>query len=183
MERVQKAALVGKLIQRLSYHKSWCGETHIQKATYFVQELAKVPLGFNFILYRHGPYSFELTDELTSMRADEMIELRPHLGNRTQFVVTKQGEYIQSLCEKTLKKYDRQIEFVARTLGSKGVVELERLATALFVTLKDKTIHSVEERSQEITKLKPHIQLDDARTAINEQDSIAENARRIVSSL
>lgn len=117
------------------------------------------------------------------MRADEMIELKPQLRNRTQIVVTRQGEYIQGHCQKTLKNYENQIEYVASTLGCRGVVELERLATALFVTLKDGSNRSVEERSQEITKLKPHIRLAEARTAINEQDSIAENAPAIESTL
>src|SRR2546426_11157696 len=35
---------------------------------------------------------------------------------------------------KTLEKYDDSISFVAEKLGGKGVADLERLATALYVT-------------------------------------------------
>jgi hypothetical protein len=53
------------------------GETHMQKATFFLQELIKVPLGFEFLLYKHGPFSFDLRDELTFMRAQGFLRLEP----------------------------------------------------------------------------------------------------------
>ena len=76
MERLKRSALVIALIEQLRNKGSWCGETHIQKTIYFLQELLRVPLGFEFILYKHGPYSFDLSDELTAMRADELVELK-----------------------------------------------------------------------------------------------------------
>ena len=69
MERLQRAAVLLSLIEQLKDRGSWCGDTHIQKTTYFLQELLKVPLGFEFILYKHGPYSFDLEDEITALRA------------------------------------------------------------------------------------------------------------------
>jgi len=56
MDRLQKAALITRLLQNLRSKHSWCGETHIQKAAFFAQELMEVPLGFEFILYKHGPF-------------------------------------------------------------------------------------------------------------------------------
>ena len=49
---------------------------------------------------------------------------------------TKQSKYIQDRFPKTLAKYDLRILFVARRLGPKGVVQLERLGTALYVELE-----------------------------------------------
>lgn len=66
MKRLQRDAVILSLIENLRAKGSWCGETHIQKATYFVQELLRVPLEFEFVLYKHGPYSFDLSDELTA---------------------------------------------------------------------------------------------------------------------
>ena len=52
-------------------------ETHVQKAMYLMQELLEVPTEYSFILYKHGPFSFDLSDELTSFRGDYLLELAP----------------------------------------------------------------------------------------------------------
>ena len=39
-----------------------------QKAVYFLQEIFDVPTGIEYILYKHGPYSFDLTADLTALR-------------------------------------------------------------------------------------------------------------------
>jgi hypothetical protein len=73
MKRQKRDAILLELIDKLERRGSWCGETHIQKATFFLQEMLRVPMDFGFILYKHGPFSFELRDELTAMRADNYI--------------------------------------------------------------------------------------------------------------
>jgi hypothetical protein len=65
------------LTRRLDEQGSWSGETHIQKAAYLLRELMDIPFGFDFILYKHGPFSFELRDELSSMRSDRLLERQP----------------------------------------------------------------------------------------------------------
>ena len=69
----QKTILVG-LIERLADKGSWAGETHLQKAAYLLAELRGVDFDFDFILYKHGPFSFELRDELSAMRAEGLVD-------------------------------------------------------------------------------------------------------------
>jgi uncharacterized protein YwgA len=69
MDRLWRASLLLTMNEELRRAGSWAGETHMQKAIFFLQELIKVPLGFEFLLYKHGPFSFDLRDELTFMRA------------------------------------------------------------------------------------------------------------------
>jgi len=71
MSRKERYALLAALMKRLHDTGSWCGETHLQKAVIFVQEL-----GYNARLYKHDPYSFDLRDELASMHADDALRLR-----------------------------------------------------------------------------------------------------------
>ena len=59
MDRLRRAAILTQLVGNLRREGSWCGETHVQKATFFLQELMEVPLGFNFVLNKHGPFSFD----------------------------------------------------------------------------------------------------------------------------
>jgi len=172
MDRIKKASLLLRLIDKLRDKGSWCGETHIQKAIFFLQELTKVPTEFEFILYKHGPFSFDLRDELTALRADVLIGLEPHWPYGPRIVPTDLSEHIQKTYSKTVAMYENRIDFVAEKLGDKGVADLERLATALYVTLRTASGTPVNERAQELTRLKPHIAPESAQTVIKEIDKI-----------
>ncbi len=76
-DQKQRFTLLLHMIGRLIEKGSWFGETHIQKCIYFLQEYYHVPSGYEYILYKHGPFSFELRDELTVMRADGLLSLIP----------------------------------------------------------------------------------------------------------
>jgi hypothetical protein len=66
MNRLQRAALLTELADKLREQGSWCGETHLQKATYFLQTLRLVPTGYDFILSKFGPFAFDLAEETIS---------------------------------------------------------------------------------------------------------------------
>ena len=51
MKRRQREAIVAAIDQRMAERGSWCGETHLQKAVYFLQTLLDVPTDFGYILY------------------------------------------------------------------------------------------------------------------------------------
>src|SRR4051812_47199628 len=78
MNRIEKVALICAIAEAMRQRGSWSGETPLQKSIYFAQEVFKIPLGFTFILYKHGPFSFDLRDELASIRADNLMEFRPN---------------------------------------------------------------------------------------------------------
>ena len=84
-------------------------------------------------MYKHGPFSFDLRDELTALRADGLLRLEPQRLCGVRIIPTKQSEYIQKLYPKTLRNYEDKVEFVIGELGGKRSVELERLGTALYV--------------------------------------------------
>ncbi len=181
MERNKRAVILLALVQSLKDNSSWCGETHIQKATYFLQEMMQVPLGFDFILYKHGPFSFDLTDEITAMRADNLLRLVAQPYPYGPSILP--GEASQSLMErfpKTLRKFAPHIGLVAEKLGGKKVSELERLATALYVTLKNETDGDLQSRASRIHDLKPHASIDQALEATQMVDEFAEDSKRIL---
>jgi uncharacterized protein YwgA len=174
MEKIERTALVLELIRMLKERGSWCGETHIQKAVYFLQEMMQVRLGFEYIMYKHGPYSFELADELTHHRADRMLTLIPRGDYGPSMMVNEDNRYIQKLFRDTssfLDLYRQRLEFVSEKLADKKVVELERLATALYVT-KENPEQSVEERARRINELKPHVSLTEAKKAVEHIDEM-----------
>lgn len=183
MDRLQKAAVLTRLIGKLREQGSWSGETHVQKGTFFLQKLMQVPLEFDFILYKHGPFSFDLRDELTSLRADELLSLeRQPWPYGPSIAPTERSANIQKLFGKTLAQYEARVDFVAEKLGGRSVTELERLATALYVTQLEKSGRSVDERADELTKIKPHISKVDAKAAMEEVDRMIEEAKKYLNS-
>ena len=179
MDRVRNGVVLTKLIEKLREQGSWCGETHLQKAAFFLQELMGVPTEFNFILYKHGPFSFDLRDELTALRADGLIELEARASG-AKLVPTKRVTYVQGLYSKTVEQHESAIEFVADKLGNKNVGELERLGTAFYVTTRlmgagasiEERAERIEERAERIVALKPHVSQTEARRAVEAVDGL-----------
>jgi hypothetical protein len=175
MERFDNASLIVALTERLREHQSWAGETHLQKATYVLKRVIGVPIEFEFILYKHGPFSFDLRDEIGWMRSSRLLEWE-----------VKSNFYGPSLrsgqLSATLKRqfptmpnrYSRELEFVAQRFGGKNVAALERLCTAIYVTLDEDTPR--DERARCINVLKPHVSIPEADAAVIEADALIEAA-------
>jgi uncharacterized protein YwgA len=176
MNRLDRASLLVALTEKLRASGSWAGETHVQKATYILERVLGVPAEFEFILYKHGPFSFDLRDEIGSLRAEGFIDWE-----------VKSDRYGPSLRAGALssalrhqfptmpEKYASEIDFVASGLGNKNVAELERLATAIYVTKDEQTPE--DRRAARINELKPHVSLFEAETAVAEADKLISDAK------
>lgn len=178
MNRMQRAAVLLMLLDEMKTRGSWCGETHLQKATYFLQELLRVPLGFQFILYKHGPYSFDLNDEITALRADLLLSVKLNPPYGPSLMPAPGAEAIHERFPRTIREQRGAIQFVAERLAKKNVSELEKLATALFVT-RNEMAGDAESRARKIHELKPHVRLEEARTAVQIADEIIAAAREL----
>jgi hypothetical protein len=182
MDRLQRAAILTELADQLRREGSWCGHTHMQKATYFLQDLLGVPTGYEFILYKHGPYSFDLSEEMTALRADYLIEFDHRSpGYGPGLVPTRTSAELRSRHPVTLERYAREIGFVARAFGSRGVTDLEKLATALYVTRENGGTHGADDRARRLVELKSHVPLDQALNAVREFDRISREATDLAS--
>ena len=174
MEKLERAAVILQLADALNKASDWCGATHLQKTTYFLQELTRVELEYDFILYKHGPFSFDLRDEITEMVTYDLMQVKlnpaPYGPN---LVPSDLGKRIQREQSGSTQEHQTAVAFVAEHLGNKGVVQLERLGTALFVTREDETV-SPDRRAARIRELKPHITEDAARDAVRDVDEIRE---------
>jgi len=169
MNRLEAASVLLSLTEQLRKEGSWTGETHVQKAAYVLARVLGVPLDYEFILYKHGPFSFDLRRELSAMRAEGFLawEVRalpygPSL---------KEGELAPALKRQfsaVAERYRRQIEFVAKRLGGKDVKALERFATAIFVTVDMGTPR--QECAAKIHELKPHVSIPEAERAVAEAE-------------
>ncbi len=119
MERLEQFAILGRLIEKMHEHGSWCGETHVQKCTYFLQLVRHVPTDFDFVLYKHGPYSFDLSDALGNMRANSIVSIEPRYPYGVSINIGTHYGQLTRMYAGPLQKCDSDIRFVARELGNK----------------------------------------------------------------
>ena len=169
MNRMQRDVVILTLLERLKAKGSWCGETHTQKAIYFLQELLRVPLGFEFVLYKHGPYSFDLSDEITALRADLLLTVKPNPPYGPSLLLTPGSAALMERFTRTRDTHLESIEVVADWLASKNVAEL---GTALYVTITS-TTDDVDARAEQLHALKPHVRLEEAREALQTVDQMS----------
>lgn len=173
-------AVVIKLVNEMADNRSWCGETHIQKTAYFLQGLLAVPLAYEFIIYKHGPYSFELHGDLAGMRAKRFLKTVPRDPYGASFEQGDIGNVVTTRFPKTLNQLDQKIKFASKELSRKGVAELERFATALYVTLDEPSGWDLtaSERARLVYTLKPHVSPEAALIAVQGVDALREKAQQ-----
>lgn len=175
MTSASEIHLVGGVVQILNEFHSWCGETHIQKTAYVAKVVENVPFESKFILYKHGPYSFDMNAVLNYMRSQNIVTVTPqgHYGSSY-----KLNEGIWAVIARTagprLMSFNRELRFVCDLLAKRKVAELERIATAVYVRFNFKSL-SLEEQIAKLNELKPHIGLPEARLAFSEADLFYKN--------
>lgn len=156
------------LADQLMKHGSWCGETHLQKAMFFLAKQCNASVDYEFVLYKHGPYSFDFHDALSTLFAHCLLEnvAQPPYGPR--ICLSASGKDFLAKHNAQLADISDKIQTVASALGGKGVMELEKLATALWVRQEAPSAQE-SELAMKINEIKPHISVADAAEALKVQ--------------
>lgn len=173
MSNLEQSCLILNLALALKENGSWAGETHIQKSGYFLTTLLKVPTGVNFILYKHGPFSFDLRELLTDMEALGFIKWNSTPPYGPSISEAQFGSQLKAKFSNLSNQYKPHIDFVARHLGQRNVASLERVATALYVSEEG---FAGSSRVARLIELKPHVDVLLAEQAIEEFDRIKDEA-------
>ncbi len=164
-------ALIGAIVKSLKENGSWTGETHIQKACYIAKTTRNIPIGVDFILYKHGPYSFDLTKSLGHMFSRDVIQRDVHAGGYGPSYRVNEGFWL-SLTRAVgaiFNPYRDELEFVCRELGPKNVAELERVATAVYVRLEQPEFRADRAAAgRRLIELKPHFSAQTAAEGFDE---------------
>jgi len=174
--KAKRYALLLALLKAMDERGSWCGETHVQKASYFLQVATNVPLDLDFILYKHGPYSFDLHEGLGDMRARLLIDVKQRAPYGPSLIPGPSAQVLADGLSDYVAAHNLAIDFVAQKLSGHGVVDLERLATALYVI---RNYTAEEDKAGLMNALKPHVTKDRAAEAIDEVEKILEQAGRL----
>ena len=175
MDKNQQRALVCAIAGQLRGTGSWCGATHIQKAVYVAARWLGVPefRNFGFTLYTYGPFSFRLKEELSEMRGEGWLDDYFAPG-QTYGPTLIPGERIGGSQLESRKEFN----FVAEEFGAKGVVELERLTTAMLASEAKELGRDApaRERAELVRKWKKHLSEDEALQAVQNADALLTRA-------
>lgn len=163
----ERRQLVVRLVHELNLIGSRCGSTHVQKCSFFLQAASGVPLGYNFVIYHYGPYSFGLEDDLAVLRSKGWLEAVPDPeGYGVHYQV---GRAYEEAGLNVAEQYREAIRRVVRSLGTRRVRELELLATACFLYRGvDGRTRDERVTVQEVLGLKPHFSAREVRAALQE---------------
>ena len=137
-----------------------------------------VDLGLDYVLYKHGPFSFDLREELTSIRADGWPTAVPQPPYGPTLKATDPSRRLRTERSAFLDTERPAISFVATQFGAKGIAELERLSTALWVTQEQPRLDDAAV-AEEIRRLKPHIGAPEAAKAVTEVHTMRQEAERL----
>jgi len=179
MSASDQTAIVLYTMQSLKGEGSWCGETHVQKTLFLCQEVMGVPSNFKFILYKHGPYSFELSQHLQGLIADDLVCVltRPPYG--PTLGISDEARLIAAKIDRD-DSVAEPIAFMSKKLSRKGVADLEKLATAVYVNKKYGSEVPIEKRAEILISLKPHVSVEAARDAFAEAEAIEDEAHHTI---
>ena len=173
LSTLEQHALVVRAAEILRDHGSWAGETHVQKSLYFLQQLLGVPFDYRFTLYKYGPYSFDLRDDLGRMRAYGFLQLESRQPYGPSYIPGQMAVKLLDRCGAATTRYVPNIKFIAETLNTADSRQLERFATALFVGI-EYPHHSRRKLVETIIELKPHINSGQETEALNFVDRLKE---------
>jgi hypothetical protein len=112
------------------------------------------------------------------MRSSNIIELAfPQQGYGPEIRPTKFGERVYEANQEDIEIYKKTNAFVADWLAGSDVRDLEKVATAYYVTRRNPRDPLVG-RTKKINSLKPHVDVFAAEEALKIADKKREEAKR-----
>jgi len=136
-----------------------------------LQDISKSNFGYKYVIYKHGPYSFDLNNELAAMRSSNILQFYfQRDGYGPSIIPTEFGQRVYEMNQENVREYDRIVEFIADWFAGSDVRHLEKIATAYFVTSKNPRMPP-RERARKINSLKPHVDIGAAEEAVQVVDA------------
>ena len=176
-----KHALILAAVEGLRRHGSRAGKTHVQKSLFLSDASGVLKAPFNFVLYKHGPNSFDFETELEQMKSYSALNSDTVEGWYGVRLSPGMNALLVKRVAPLPDETQKAIEFVCRFVGTKGVVELERLATAVWIRTREHIIDP-ESVALRLRQLKPHVAIHDAEKADQEAQEHLDSAKAFVRS-
>lgn len=153
----KRQALILFIVRKLSEQKGWHGTLFVQRFIYLLQELLDVPLDLFFILYKHGPYSFELEEILTFLLERRFLKLKvPRNQLSPTLVPGRHAAYYDKKFKMEKSLLDPKVAWLIEKVNKIPFGELTLVTYALYM-LKQLQSQGKDEKDlvSEMHKLRP----------------------------
>ncbi len=145
--KIKKDGLILYVVKKLNEVGSWAGNTHIQKIIYLVQSACNLKL-YDFVLYRYGPYSFDLREDVDFLAISNYLERD----------VDEFGYHyrLSSSLDPTIpSEIQEKVDKIVKVFGKAPTTLLELITTVDYVARKSSK-KSDREIIEIVRKIKPH---------------------------
>lgn len=154
------------ILARMVEKRPSLGKTAIMKSIFILQQVYKVPLGYDFEIYTYGPYSSDVTEiiqlaaDLDAITIDTVLFPPGHLGYelkptaKTSRLVEAEQDFVMI--------HDDSITEVIQLFGDKTAKELELSSTIIYVFsnhFRNNWDTSVEAVCKSVHRIKPHFDI------------------------
>jgi len=165
-EKWDQYGLMAELALKLKGVSPQFGKTVLQKLVYILQEIYRVPCGYDYILYNYGPYSEALADDLSFFASMDGVKI--DWSRRLGYEIKEAGKtaHFRNKGEEFLTKYASQINEVIKEFGGMNAKELELRSTILYVSKEE----PLEEKDllNRVKEIKPHFSVAEIDSAYKE---------------
>jgi hypothetical protein len=142
---MQKELRIATIVGLVQNAPSKLGKTQVQKLVYFAQQCG-MPLRYEYQIYHYGPYSFDLSHDLSSLDSLGVLNVQ---GDPTGYGFDiSVGKFAEKF--RLEPRYQKKITKIVRDFGSNTPAQLEVKATIHFV-------FSVVKKSTSRGKTKPQV--------------------------
>lgn len=129
MEFEQNDLLLLKTVSLCNDNNVSCSDIRIQKILYLVN--IKKKLTYNFVMYKNGPHSFELQDDIAKLKA-YMIIKETYKSNLVGLSIYNE-DIIKGFINSTLEKnLSDELEIIFNMVKELSVKQLEELTTNIY---------------------------------------------------
>jgi uncharacterized protein YwgA len=170
----KRIAVITKIVEK----KPGIGKTAMMKCIYLLQRLYKVPLGYDYEIYTHGPYCSAVMAEIdfASFSHAIAVEKTTYTSGSLKYTgyLLSPGEKAADAIQKGaefVSEHRQAIQNVVDLMGDKTAKELELLSTIVYIyhihyknnwgNMGDGVVENVHE-------IKPHFSVDTIEKAFNE---------------
>ena len=165
-EKWDQYGLMAELALKLKGVSPQFGKTVLQKLVYILQEVYRVPCGYDYVLYNYGPYSEELADDLNFFASMGGVRINWSRGLGYEIKEAGKTSHFRERGEGFLTKYAPQINGMIKRFGGMNARELELRSTIIYVSREEPL--EEEDLLNRVKEIKPHFSVAEIDSAYKE---------------
>lgn len=167
------------LISEITKQKPNLGKTAMMKFIYILQQVYKVPIGYDYEIYTYGPYSADVNGDIQLASDFDIIKVisvifptgysgyELHSTDLTEDFVEREKDFVGL--------HRDSISEVVNIFGKKSVKDLELSSTIIYVY----SFHAfnnwdtdIKEVSIRVKNIKPHFSIDEIESEYHNLDKL-----------